>query len=56
MTFYSLSYTTMLYVYKFNYLFFSRLISQLEERVELVSEEISNLEGVDRRATELSDR
>ena len=42
--------------YKFNYLFFSRLISQLEERVELVSEEISNLEGVDRRATELSDR
>ena len=35
---------------------FSRLISQLEERVELVSEEISNLEGVDRRATELSDR
>lgn len=35
---------------------YKMLISQLEERVELVSEEISNLEGVDRRATELSDR
>ena len=30
-----------------------RLISQLEERVKVVSEEISSLEGVDKRAEEL---
>ena len=32
---------------------FCRLISQLEERVKVVSEEISSLEGVDKRAEEL---
>ena len=32
---------------------FFRLISQLEERVKVVSEEISSLEGVDKRAEEL---
>ena len=30
-----------------------RLITQLEERVKVVSEEISSLEGVDKRAEEL---
>jgi hypothetical protein len=33
-----------------------RLISELEERVEQVSLEIANLEGVDRKAAEISDR
>jgi hypothetical protein len=33
-----------------------RLISELEERVELVSQEIASLEGVDRKATEISER
>ena len=37
-------------------LYYFRLISQLEERVELVSVEISNLEGVDRKANLLTDR
>jgi len=32
------------------------LISQLEERVSVVSHEISNLEGVDRKANQLADR
>ena len=33
-----------------------RLVSQLEERVKTVSEEISSLEGVDRRLEELQDK
>ena len=33
-----------------------RLVSQLEERVQNVSEEISSLEGVDRRLEELLDK
>ena len=33
-----------------------RLVSQLEERVKAVSEEISSLEGVDRRLEELQDK
>ena len=33
-----------------------RLLSQLEERVEVVSNEINNLEGVDRKANELADK
>ena len=33
-----------------------RLVSQLEERVRTVSEEISSLEGVDRRLEELQDK
>ena len=33
-----------------------RLVSQLEERVQNVSEEISSLEGVDRRLEELPDK
>ncbi len=37
-------------------LYYFRLIAQLEERVELVSVEISNLEGVDRKANLLTDR
>ena len=36
--------------------YYFRLISQLEERVELVSVEIANLEGVDRKANLLTDR
>ena len=36
--------------------FLCRLIAELEERVEQVSQEISNLEGLDRKATEISDR
>ena len=42
-------------MFLYNYIYF-RLISQLEERVELVSVEISNLEGVDRKANLLTDR
>ena len=33
-----------------------RLISQLEDRVKIVSEEIASLEGVDKRADELHDK
>ena len=33
-----------------------RLVSQLEDRVKTVSEEISSLEGVDRRLEELQDK
>jgi hypothetical protein len=35
---------------------YCRLISELEERVEQVGQEIANLEGVDRKITEISDR
>jgi hypothetical protein len=40
----------------FNQCIVCRLISELEERVELVSQEIASLEGVDRKATEISER
>ena len=33
-----------------------RLISQLEDRVKVVSEEIASLEGVDKKADELNDK
>ena len=33
-----------------------RLVSQLEERVAVVTEEMASLEGVDRRAEELQDK
>ena len=43
---------------KENYLQYSllRLISQLEDRVKVVSEEISSLEGVDKKADELQEK
>ena len=48
----------MLPVVRNNCLMFSvfRLVSQLEDRVKAVSEEIQSLEGVDRRQEELQDK